>query len=154
METVDEKGKEQWHKEEAVSNFNLTWDLIDKVNRSKEEDLLMIHQAHASRFHWGQIGTPIELARGEWQISRVYALLQMGESALYHAEMCLGYCEENDIGDFDLAFAYEALARAYKVSKFKTMSEKYYDLAMRAADDIEKPEDRNHFLSELGTIKD
>ncbi|WMM24769.1 hypothetical protein RBU61_17870 [Tissierella sp. MB52-C2] len=41
----------------------------------------MIHTAHASRFHWDEVGTPIEFARSEWQTSRVYSLLGMFESA-------------------------------------------------------------------------
>jgi len=41
----------------------------------------MIHAAHASRFHWGEIGKPINLGRGEWQISRVYSVLNRPESA-------------------------------------------------------------------------
>jgi len=61
--------------------FNLVWSLLDKKDRTKEEDDKMIHAAHASRFHWGEIGKPINLGRGEWQISRVYSVLNMPESA-------------------------------------------------------------------------
>ena len=69
---------EMWHKKQAVSLFNSTWDLIDKKERSKQEEIEMIHMAHASRYHWGQIGGAVEKARGEWQISRVYAVFRQG----------------------------------------------------------------------------
>ena len=60
---------EEWHRKQAVSNFNRTWDLIDKQDRTFEEDMEMIHTAHASRFHWGVIGQAVNFARGEWQIA-------------------------------------------------------------------------------------
>jgi hypothetical protein len=37
--------------------------------------------------------------------ARVYSVLGRRESALYHAKLCLEICQENDIGDFDIAFA-------------------------------------------------
>src|SRR6056297_3541159 len=105
----------EMHKKLAMDTFNKTWDLLDKTNRSEAEKAEMIHTAHASRYHWGQVGTPLEFQRGEWQISRVYAVLEMGESALFHAEIALKTCQEKGIGDFDLAFPYEAVTRAFSI---------------------------------------
>jgi hypothetical protein len=140
------------HKKIAVNLFNLTWSLLDKKDRTREEDYKMVHAAHASRYHWGEIGTPIEFERGEWQISRVYSVLGRSEPALYHARRCLEICEENNIGDFDIAFAYEALARAYAVGRNKEECEKNTKLASEAAEQIKKKEDKDYFLSELKTI--
>ena len=142
----------EWHKNEAINNFNQTWELIDKKDRSKKETLNMIHKAHASLYHWSQVGTPLELARGEWQISRVYAISNMGESALYHAQASLDYCLKHDYGDFDLAFAYEAIARAHKIIENNEEKEKNLFLAKKAAEEIEKEDDKKYFLKELGTI--
>lgn len=91
--------EQECHRKFAVDLFNLVWSLLDKKDRSKEEDDKMVHAAHASRFHWGDIGTPIEIERGEWQISRVYSVLNKTQSAIYHARRCLEICEENNIGD-------------------------------------------------------
>ena len=46
--------------------------------------------ARASRFHWGEVGEPVNRVRGEWQCSRVYAVLGRAEPALWHARRCLG----------------------------------------------------------------
>lgn len=143
---------QEWHKKQAINNFNGTWDLIDKKDRTEEDKVNMIHMAHASRFHWGQIGTPLNFARGEWQISRVYALVNMPESALYHGKVSLDLCEANNIGDFDLAFAYEAIARAHMVNNDKNQMKKYIELAKTAAENIAKKEDKEYFLSELYSI--
>ena len=37
------------------------------------------------------------LARGEWQVSRVYVLLGRAETAIWHARRCLEHCEEAGI---------------------------------------------------------
>jgi hypothetical protein len=144
--------KEEFHKKMAVELFNRVWDLLDKQERTAAEDDEMVHAAHASRYHWGEIGTPLNFERGEWQISRVYAVLGRPEPALFHARKCLQICTENDIGDFDIAFAYEATARAYASAGDARECEKYRDLAKRAGAEIEEDGDREMFLGELSTV--
>jgi len=136
----------------AMDTFNKTWDLLDKTDRTEAENVEMIHTAHASRYHWGQVGTPLEFQRGEWQISRVYAVLGMAETALYHGEIALKTCQEKGIGDFDLAFAYEAVARAFSMMKNHSEKEKYLILAKEAGQKIGDEGNRDYFFSELETI--
>jgi len=150
--TEKEAPSKEEHKRFAVSLFNLTWSLLDKTDRTRQEEDKMIHAAHASRYHWGEIGTPIEFERGEWQISRVYSTLGRSEPALFHAKRCLDICKENSIGDFDIAFAYEAMARALSIAGEKAKCKKNLQLATQAAEKIKKQEDKNYFLSELKTI--
>jgi len=140
------------HKKVAVQLFNATWDLIEKKDRSTDENLKMLHMAHASRYHWGEIGTPLEFNRGEWQISRVYCLLNHGESALFHGKNALRYCLDHQIGDFDLAFAYETIARASAVLGDEVKVKYYIEKAVEASKSIEKPEDLNYFMSELENV--
>ena len=146
---VDEKAL---HKKFAVSCFNGTWDLLDKPDRAAEEADLMIHTAHASRYHWSQIGEPIQFARGDWQIARVYAVLGYGDMAVKYGKSCLQLCQANDIGDFDLAFAHEAIARGYAIIGDSGMKIKHIKLAQAASEAIAKKEDKEYFLSELNTI--
>ena len=58
----------------AAGLFNQVWVLLDKLDRSAGDDDQMVHTAHASRYHWGAAGGPVQWARGEWQCSRVYAV--------------------------------------------------------------------------------
>jgi hypothetical protein len=140
------------HKKFATDLFNLVWDLLDKEERTKEEDDRMLHAAYVSRFHWGEIGTPLQFQRGEWQISRVYAVLNRPQAAIHHAQRCLDICTANQIGDFDIAFAYEALARAYAIAGESEKSQEYVRLAEQAAGQIEDGGNREFFSSELGTV--
>jgi hypothetical protein len=142
----------EFHKKSAVDLFNLVWNLLDKEGRTRSEDDAMVHAAHSSRYHWGEIGTPLKMERGEWQISRVYSTLNRAESTLYHAHRCLEICQENNIGGFDIAFAYEAMARAHAVAGSRADMEKYLQLGREAGERIEKKEDREYFFSELKGI--
>ena len=50
----------------AIDLFNGVWRLLEKEDRTVEEDDRMLHMAHASRYHWEQVGTAANLSRGEW----------------------------------------------------------------------------------------
>ena len=145
---------EETHRKLAVDLFNRVWELLDKADRTPEEADEMVHAAHASRHHWGEIGTPLEFERGEWQISRVYSVLGRPESALHHAKRCLEICEANGIGDFDIAFAYEALARAHAIAGGKTKAGEYLTLAEKAATAVEDEGNREYTLGEVASVKD
>lgn len=68
------------------------------------------------------------------------------------AKQSLSICEEHGYADFDLAFASEAMARAYAVKKQFEHSSDWIQKAQRDAEVIEKEEDRTYFLSELETV--
>jgi hypothetical protein len=144
---------QEWHNKQAVDLFNETWTLIDNTDRSDEETFLMIHSAHASRYHWTKVGTALNIVRGEWLISRVYAILGMGDQALLHGQYGLDLCQDNNIQGFDLAFAYESIARAAHLLEDPELFDGYYRMAQEVANNVEKPEDKSYLLRELKTIK-
>jgi len=137
----------------AKDLFNHVWTLLDAESRTPTQVDEMIHAAHASRYHWGVVGEPINLARGEWQCSRVYAVLGRAEPALWHGRRCLDICDEQGIADFDLAYAYEALARAHRVAEQLPEAEAYERLAVEAGARISDPDDRVHFHEDLATLR-
>jgi DNA-binding transcriptional MerR regulator len=138
----------------AAQLFNETWRLMEKEGRSRQDDDRMIHTAHASRYHWGQVATatPAHLARGEWQVSRVYTVLGRAEPALHHARRVLDLCQDHGIGDWDLAFAYEALARAHAIAGNARQAREYTDQALAAAEGIAEDAERDMVLADLETI--
>jgi len=154
MNEATQGGSEEVHSKLAVDLFNRVWELLDKVDRTPEEADEMVHAAHASRYHWGEIGTPLEFERGEWQISRVYSVLRRPEPALHHAKHCLEICEAAGIGGFDIAFAYEALARAHAIAGDKARTEEFVALAEKAAEAVEDEGNREYTLGEVASVKD
>jgi len=141
------------HKLLAIESFNKTWDYLDIKSRTKEQDLEMIHCTHSSRYHWGFAGNELNKARGEWQISRVYSVLGMGESALHHAKASLLIVEENNYGDFDLVFGYEAMAHAYEIFGMDEEKNKYLQKGYDNLIDVEKTGDREYCKEELDKLK-
>ena len=140
------------HRRIGAALFNYVWTLLELDERTPEQVDDMIHSAHASAHHWRIAGQPVNWARSEWQCSRVYSVLERAEPALWHGRRCLELCEEDGLVDFDLAYAYEALARGYGVLGEPKPAAHYRGLAARAADGISEQDDRELFEQDLATL--
>jgi hypothetical protein len=139
-------------KELGIELFNKTWALLETPQPDPDE---LLHCAHASAYHWMEAGgTVANRARSEWQCSRVYAVLGRGEPALHHARRCLELCESapDEIEEFDLPFAYEALARAYSVAGDEGEAQAWLERARAAGEKIADEDDRVLLESDLSTI--
>lgn len=141
---------DELHRHWGKTLFNATWRLMEQEDRTAADDALMIHQAHASAYHWMMAGTPANVARGHWQCSRVYCVVGRAEPALYHARLVLETCREHGIGDWDLAFAYEALARAYALAGDSEEARRLVEQARLV--EIAEDDDRELLLADLETI--
>lgn len=137
------------HKHFAVALNNLTWSLLEKKERVDEDNDLMVHAAHASMYHWSIVGAPENKARGEWLVSRVYSVLQSGDPAVHHALASLDICTDHKLTGFDIAYAYEACARAYAASGDMSQCHKYSALALEYGEKIETEGNRSLFFSDL-----
>jgi hypothetical protein len=142
------------HRALAADLFNKTWALIEKDGRTAEDDDELIHCAHASAYHWMQVGTPANRARSEWQCSRMYTMLGRAEPALRHAQRCLEICEASPqaLEDWDLPFAYEALARAHALAGDAAEAGRYLARARELALAVLDEDDRDHLEADLATI--
>ena len=102
----------QDHQKLSADCFNRAWELLDKKERTAEENDRMISLSHASLAHWRmrEDCTDRNLSIGYWQISRVYAVLGQGNNAERYGGLCLRVSGMEP--PFYLAYAHEALARA------------------------------------------
>ncbi len=142
----------QFHKKMAVSFFNETWRLLDKPHRTPEEDVRMIHLAHASRLHWEFLNTPENQALGEWQVSRVHAVLRQRDSALYHARHSLDIAQRNNLAPFYLACGHEAMAMAVALSDRQAALTHIIAAARKIATDIAGPKDKKIIDEDLSGV--
>jgi DNA-binding transcriptional MerR regulator len=142
------------HRALGVALYNHTWTLLEKPDRTPAETDEMIHSAHASRFHWSRAegSEPVNLARGEWQCSRVYAVLGRAEPALWHARRCLAINEANGQADWDIASAYEAMARASGVAGDQAAAADWKAKATAALEGIADRDDREVIENDLATL--
>jgi hypothetical protein len=143
------------HRRLGVELYNGTWALIECEDRAPDEDDEMLHRAHASAYHWLHAPhTAANRARSEWLCSRVHVLAGQPEGALHHAHRCLalveGHSEEMD--DWDLAAAHEALARGHAAAGELEEARRYLELARAETAAVADPEDRQHIESDLDSI--
>ncbi len=144
------------HRRLGIALFNHVWTLLETPDRTPAQVDEMIHAAHASRYHWSlaEGGTTINLARGEWQCCRVYAVLGRGEPALWHAKRCLAQVEAAGDGaeDWDLAAAYESMARASAVAGDPGAAADWKAKAVAQLDRIAEPGKREIIEGDLATL--
>ena len=135
----------------AIKYFNQIWNLLDKPVRTGEENELLLDYAHTSMAHWRVAGTPLNLQRGEWMLSRVYCVLGKSEPALEHAHRCKQLTDQHlDLmQDFDLAFAWECLARAHALAGHKDEVIKLCIKAKEAGQLIKDEQDRKVFENDF-----
>ena len=145
---------QQEHKKKAIDAFNTTWDFIDKEERSKADNKKMVENALLSRKMWEQAGgTVLNIVRGDWLISHVCSILGDGKNALKYANTCYALTLQYSIDDFDLVFAYEALAHAYKILGDEENVAHYLQLGYRAIDQVKKQGDKDYCKFQLDLIK-
>ena len=82
-------------------------------------------------------------------LSRVYAVLDKGKEALSYANEASRLTNEQDLKDFDLAYSYEALARANAALGNKKECVKWLEKAQEAGTLIQREEDKKYFISDL-----
>lgn len=143
------------HKYFSAHCFNSAWDLIDKSERTPEEDEEMIRLSLASQFHWTQREdfTSTSASIGFWQTSRIYALLSQVDNARRYGQLCLKASQGDEIPPFYLGYAYEALARAEAVGGNEREMDSFLDKANAAAERIEEVDEKKMLLDDLKTIQ-
>ena len=141
------------HRTLAVGLFNLAWTHLENPDRTPSDNVAMLNAAHASRWHWSKVGSPTNAARGEWQVSRVYAVLLDADGARRHGGESLEICRMNDLSAFDLSFALEAMARATHVAGEGDEVSEFQDQGLQAAEQIEDEQDRRWAIANLRSLE-
>jgi hypothetical protein len=140
------------HKYFSADCFNRAWDLMDKKDRSVEEDRTMVLLNQASLYHWSQRpdNDNKSMSIGYWQASRIQSLLGNAAESKRYARICLEYSRE--LEPFYLGYAYEALARAARASGDTAQFEKYISEALKQAQLVSRQEDRELLLKDLAGL--
>ena len=148
LHAVDLSAEE--HRDRGIEIYNATWELIGKPERTAEEDEAMIRSAYASAYHWSHAAAPDGRERrpGRVAAGRGCTRSPAGRKPrLHHAERCAAIVEANGIGDFDLAYAHEAKARAFAlVGRF---AEAHAELAAARAVPVADDDDRAILVGDL-----
>lgn len=138
----------------AQLNNDLWRDIDDATitpDSSSDDKDAFLYTAFASAYHWRQIGTRANQARAEHLISRVAVVVGLPDVALRHANRCLELVEEHseEMEDWDLAFALEALARAQVACGRAAEAHETLQRARAATAEISDSDDREIVEGEL-----
>ena len=131
----------------AVELNNKTWDWLEAGDYSQPNAERMVYAAHACCHHWFQVGGPENHARGECLVANSHAAVGESDSALRHARRCLELTSEHRdaLADWDVAFTYDALARAHAAAGDKEATAKACSQAQEAAEEIADNGDKEFF---------
>ena len=140
------------HKFFAADCFNKAWDLIEKPDRSPQDDRLMVALNQASIYHWLQRDdcTQQHLSVGYWQASRIQAMLANSAEAVRLGEVCLSY--SRGLKPFYLGYAHEALARAYKLAANEREAGQHLKAAQDLAAQVGDNGERQYLVSDLAQL--
>ena len=138
----------------SVNCFNQAWDLIEKEDRTEQEDEQMIRLTLASTWHWTQRPdcTPVNKSLSYWQTSRIYAILGQADNARRYGLLCLSASQADEVPAFYLGYAYEALARAEKAAGNQGKMDEYLGEARHTAGMVKKDDDKKLLMDDLDTI--
>ena len=143
----------QTHRLLAIDANNSTWEILGKpvADISTDEAEEMTRRAYTAAYHWQRAeGTgPANAARADWLLSRVWSVRAQGDIALHHAQRCLDTCTSASLVDFDLAYAHEAMARAYACLGNADESRRH--VALAKAISVNDPEDKKIVDSDLAS---
>ncbi len=140
------------HRSIGVLLFNGAWDLIDKPDRSPDDDAEMLLRAMASRWHWGRAGGPEEWATGDWQVAHAASLAGLPDLARLFASRALDAAERHGWTGWRLASAHEGMARACAASGDRAGRDRHVARAKDALAAEEDAESRDLVESQLATI--
>ena len=100
------------HRPLAIACNNMLWELHERgAARSAADTQAMLDVAAASRFHWSQAGTWLEVERADYGLALAYLSADMLDPALRFGNQCLAGCLENNAPPYEHFYAHEALAR-------------------------------------------
>ena len=150
---LSEEEQQAAHKYFSAACFNQVWDLIDKTDRTEEENRQMILLNQASIWHWSQRAdcNDENFSIGYWQLSRIYTLINDADNALKSANLCMQF--SNELSEFYLGYAFEAVARAQSLAGNTDKATEALEEAKSLSEKIRDEESKKMLMDDLETIQ-
>jgi hypothetical protein len=125
---------QQWQRQTASDCNNRAWALSVQA-RTPGQDREMLDAAHASAWHWAQVGTELNRMRATMLLAEVHALLGHGSTALLLAtEMRSYFLARADTPDWELAFTHAIYAHcAHSAGRLEAYRAAYHEARVALA---------------------
>jgi hypothetical protein len=150
-ERPDEEELHKRHRWFAVECNNRSWTLIERPERTADEDDELLLRAHAAAFHWQAIGTEEQRALADLLLAHTHALIGRPDFASRYAGRAYGFFSAERREPWQRAFAEAAMAHAAAVSGRTLEHAAHYQRAGEIGASLGK-EDREIFLATFRTI--
>jgi len=139
----------------AIFLNNRAWELLDLgSNRTLEQELEMIDCAHASNWHWLQVGGLEQAVIGAWLLSRVHAVAGDPVASNRYAQRAADlFRGGTNLPDWLHASVLEGQARALLSAGDHVAATEALRLAREALDEIQDPDDRSLIESQLEELR-
>lgn len=136
----------------AIELFNHAWTLIDRTDRTPDDDLDMVLAAAASRWHWGQVGGAEQRATGDWQVAHAASQAGLADLALRFAARGLAIAEAEGWTGWRVATHHESMARACAAAGDWDGRDHHVGLAETALEGEADADDRNVIADQLASV--
>jgi hypothetical protein len=140
-----------WHRRFAAAANNRAWDLSVQT-RNAAEDEEMLNAAHASAWHWAQVGTELNRMRATMLLAEVHALLGLGQSALAYADKMRTYFLGAQPPDWEVAFVHVVHAHAASAAGETEKHRASYGLAVAAIEAVSNERERGNVASTFAHV--
>jgi len=141
-----------WHRQQGVEATHAAFALL-ATERDADADEQLLRLAHTAAHHWERAtgAGPAHAVRADYLVSRALTATGQAERGLVMADRVLAACRAHRIGDFDLAYAHEARARALRgLGRSQEATEAWREArAVEVAD----PEDRAIVESDFAALE-
>ena len=131
------------------------WYILAQNPITSEDAVRLIHLAHASLLHWQHrpAYSIVQEQRGIFLLATAYTAAQQSEPAVQYAQHALHLTQQHaeQMQDFDVAYAYLAMARALALRGQLRESMEYFAMARQAGEQIKNADDKNLFLEDFRT---
>jgi len=143
---------EERHRQIATKTFSRCWDLLERRDRTRDDDAELLATAFASRYHWTHAGEEEQRIVGDWMISRAAADVGEAHLALTYAQRAYDAAQDTEVKDWLLASVAEGLTRAYAANGDVASREQWRTTTEELIAQIKDNEDRDLIAEQVASI--
>lgn len=153
--TEEKESRQFVHKHFSTDCFNKCWKLIEKKNRTPEDEEDMVLLTHASLWHWTQRDDyqPMNLSVAYWQLGRVYCQTKNTPMARHYGQKCVEISIENNMPPFYVGYGYEVLAHASALEANAGEAREYLRLAGEQIEKITVDKNKKLLQADLEKVE-
>jgi hypothetical protein len=140
------------HRTLGIQTYNRCWELLEQLERTGDDDALLLTLAFTSQYHWSFVAGPQEAIISSWMIARAAAAVGEGHLALTFARAACEAAQSPGVEDWLVASTAEGLARAYAATGDLESRDEWCERSESLVAAIADEESRELIASQLASV--